>query len=303
MTTQTQDRIERFGVVTLVGKPNVGKSTLLNALLDQKISITSRKPQTTRHRITGVLTEPPVQVAFLDTPGLHRDEPSAMNQLMNRAALSALQGVDLVLFVIERLQWTDDDAWVLAGLQRAGVRVALVINKVDQVAEKNRLLPFIEARSANGDFVEIFPISALKGLQTGELKTWLVSQMPEGPHHFSEDQVTDRPMRFMAAEVIREKIMRQLGDELPYATAVEIESFEMQNDTAHIHALILVERSGQKRIVIGKSGEKLRRIGTDARKELEHMMGGKVMLHLWVKVRSGWSDDMRALRSLGYTDE
>lgn len=303
MTENDRPQPERFGIVTLVGKPNVGKSTLLNALLDQKISITSRKPQTTRHRITGVLTEPPVQVAFLDTPGLHRDEPAAMNQLMNRAALAAIQGVDLVLFLLERLQWTDDDAWVLAGLRRAGVPVALVINKVDQIENKNQLLPFIEARAADNEFLGIFPVAAAKGLEVDNLRRWLLAQMPAASHHFDADQVTDRPMRFMAAELVREKLMRQLGDELPYATAVEIEKFEMVRGTAHIHALILVEREGQKRIVIGQGGEKIRRVGTDARRDLEQMMDGKVMLNLWVKVRSGWSDDLRALRSLGYADE
>ncbi len=303
MSEAAEDQSSRFGVVTLVGRPNVGKSTLLNHMLNQKISITSRKPQTTRHRITGVLTEPPVQIAFLDTPGLHRDEPSAMNQLMNRTALTALQGVDLVLFLVERLEWTEEDQWVLDTLDRQKVPVALVINKVDQVANKNALLPFMEARNKQGQFEGIFPVSASRGLHVKELREWLLARMPAGTHHFDEDQITDRSVRFMTAEIIREKLMRQLGDELPYSAAVEIESFRFDGPVCHIHALILVERDGQKRIVIGQQGQKLKRIGSDARKDLEALLEARVMLNLWVRVKAGWSDDLRALRSLGYAEE
>lgn len=292
----------RCGYVAIVGRPNVGKSTLMNHLLGQKISITSRKPQTTRHSILGILTEHGTQALFVDTPGIHKPVNKAINQYMNRSALTALKDVDLVLFVVERLQWTDEDELVLQHLERISTPVALVINKVDQLDDKSQVLPHIEKLSARRGFAQIFPVSALRGKNIESLEQWLLATLPEGEHLFPDDQVTDRSERFLAAEVVREKLMRNLGEELPYAATVEIESFQFEDGVLHIHALILVERDGQKKIVIGHQGEKLKRIGTDARKDLEYMLDAKIMLNLWVKVKAGWSDDERALQSLGYRD-
>ncbi len=292
----------RCGYVAIVGRPNVGKSTLMNHLLGQKISITSRKPQTTRHSILGILTEQGTQALFVDTPGIHKPVNKAINQYMNRSALTALKDVDLVLFVVERLQWTEEDELVLQHLERINTPVALVINKVDQLDDKSRVLPHIEQLSERRTFAQIFPLSALRGKNVEALEKWLLETLPEGEHLFPDDQVTDRSERFLAAEVVREKLMRNLGEELPYAATVEIESFKFEDNVLHIHALILVERDGQKKIVIGHQGEKLKRIGTDARKDLEYMLDAKIMLNLWVKVKAGWSDDERALQSLGYRD-
>ena len=294
----------RCGYVAIVGRPNVGKSTLLNHILGQKISITSRKPQTTRHRVLGIKTEGPNQTIFVDTPGLHKssDSEKAINRYMNRAASSTINDVDLVVFVIERGQWTDEDEWVLEQVKRADCPVILVINKVDQIKDKSNLLPFLESCQHKMDFAEIIPVSALNGTNLEQLENSISSRLPEEIHLFPEDQVTDRSSRFMAAELVREKIMRQLGEEVPYAMTVEIEEFKDSGKSLHIHALILVEREGQKRIVIGNKGARMRSIGQDARLDMEKMFDRKVMLKLWVKVKSGWSDDERALRSLGYND-
>lgn len=294
---------QRCGFVAIVGRPNVGKSTLMNHLLGQKISITSRKPQTTRHSIFGIVTEGTSQAIFVDTPGIHKPVDRAINQFMNRSALTALKDVDVVLFMVERLKWTDEDELVLQHLERVDAPVALVVNKVDQLDDKSQLLPHIEALSARRTFTEVFPVSALRGKNVNTIETWLMSTLPEGQHLFPEDQITNRTERFLVAEIVREKLMRQLGEELPYAAAVEIESFQLEGGVLHIHALILVERDGQKKIVIGQKGEKLKRIGTDARKDIEELLESRVMLNLWVKVKAGWSDDERALRSLGYRDE
>lgn len=294
---------QRCGFVAIVGRPNVGKSTLMNHLLGQKISITSRKPQTTRHSIFGIVTEGANQAIFVDTPGIHKPIDRAINQFMNRSALTALKDVDVVLFMVERLKWTDEDELVLQHLERVGAPVALVVNKVDQLDDKSQLLPHIESLSTRRTFTEVFPVSALRGKNVKTIETWLMRTLPEGQHLFPEDQVTNRTERFLVAEIVREKLMRQLGEELPYAAAVEIESFQLEDGVLHIHALILVERDGQKKIVIGQKGEKLKRIGTDARKDIEELLESRVMLNLWVKVKAGWSDDERALRSLGYRDE
>lgn len=296
------DTPTRCGYVALVGRPNVGKSTLLNHLLGQKISITSRKPQTTRHKVLGIKTDGENQIIYVDTPGMHREEPRAINRYMNRTADSSLQDVDVVVFVIDRLRWTDEDEWVLQKLHRAQRPVVLVINKVDLLEDKSALLPWLQAATEKYPFVELVPISALRGHNLTDLEATLAKLLPENPHLFPEDQITDRSERFLAAELVREKIMRQLGDEVPYAMTVEIESFRADGNLLTIDALILVERNGQKKIVIGSGGERIRQIGEDARKEMERLFDSKVMLRLWVKVKSGWSDDERALRSLGYTD-
>jgi len=290
------------GYAAIIGRPNVGKSTLLNHILGQKISITSRKPQTTRHRVLGIKTDANTQVVYVDTPGIHKDEPKAINRYMNRTATSTVRDVDLVVFVVDGLKWTDQDAHVLKKLQGATVPVLLVVNKIDRIADKETLLPHLTVLSSKFNFVEIIPVSALKGRQLDVLEKAIASYLPENEHFYPEDQITDRSQRFMAAEMVREKIMRQLGQELPYAMAVEIEEFTLEEGIWHIGALILVERTGQKSIIIGKQGQRLKQIGSDARKDMEVMLDGKVMLKLWVKVKGGWSDDERALKSLGYDD-
>lgn len=296
------DAITRCGYVAIVGRPNVGKSTLLNYLLGQKLSITSRKPQTTRHQVMGILTESHTQIIFVDTPGMHKEQGKALNRYMNRAASSALADVDLVLFVVDRMRWTPEDDLVMQVLEGVSAPVALVVNKIDMMDDKGALLPYSESRMANGAFDAFFPISALRNDNLDTLKRYLRKYMPESPYFFPEEQVTDRSSRFLAAELIREKIVRQLGDELPYTTAVEIESFEQDGKILHIGALIYVERSGQKAILIGEKGTRLRSIGSEARKDMEQAFDSKVMLKLWVKVKSGWSDDDRALRSLGFEE-
>ncbi len=294
----------RCGYVAIVGRPNVGKSTLLNHILGQKISITSRKPQTTRHRLLGIKTEGNVQAIYVDTPGMHQSSESdkAINRYMNRAAHSSIKDVDVTVFVVERDRFNEEDKWVLGQIKQQSSPCVLVINKVDQLDDKAQLLPFIETLSADYDFEEIVPVSALNGTNLESLEACINSRLPQAAFLFPEDQVTDRSSRFMAAELVREKIMRQLGAELPYAITVEIEEFKDSGKSLHISALILVEREGQKRIVIGNKGERLRLIGQEARIDMESMFERKVMLKLWVKVKSGWSDDDRALRSLGYND-
>lgn len=299
MTEQT-----RCGYVAIVGRPNVGKSTLLNHILGQKISITSRKPQTTRHRLLGIKTEGDTQAIYVDTPGIHKGSESdkAINRYMNRAASSTISDVDVVVFVVERGLWTEEDEWVLEQVKRADCPVILAINKVDQIKDKSKLLPFLDECNKKMDFAEIVPLSALNGTNLDSLETGINQRLPQEIHFYPEDQVTDRSSRFMAAEMVREKIMRQLGEEIPYAMTVEIEDFKDSGKSLHIHALILVEREGQKRIVIGNKGSRLKLIGQEARIDMEKMFDRKVMLKLWVKVKSGWSDDERALQSLGYND-
>ena len=292
----------RCGYIAIVGRPNVGKSTLLNYVLGQKLSITSRKPQTTRHQVLGIVTEGDDQMIFVDTPGMHREQPKAINRFMNRAATSALGHVDVVLFLVDRTRWTPEDDLVARALEEVKAPVALVINKIDMLDDRNVLLPWAESLSAQNRFDAVIPISALRANNLEQLRHYIRSHLPEAPHLFPDDQITDRTERFLAAEFIREKIVRQLGDELPYSTAVEIEAFRQEGKVLHIDALIYVERDGQKKIVIGDKGSRLRAIGTDARKDMEQAFDSKVMLKLWVKVKSGWSDDDRALRSLGYED-
>ena len=296
------DGSERCGYAAIVGRPNVGKSTLLNYALGQKISITSRKPQTTRHQVMGIYTDSGDQVVFVDTPGMHLEQGKAINRYMNRAASSALADVDLVLFVVDRNRWTSEDDLVLEALRHTETPVALIINKIDRLEDPGVLLPWTESVRLKFGFDAIFPISALRQSNLPALMTYIRDNMPAGAHFFPEDQVTNRSERFLAAELIREKIVRQLGDEMPYTTAVEIESFKLDGKLLRIDALIYVERQGQKKIVIGEGGSRLRSIGTEARKDMEMAFSGKVMLKLWVKVKSGWSDDERALRSLGFED-
>jgi GTP-binding protein Era len=298
MATETR----RCGYVAIVGRPNVGKSTLLNHLLGQKISITSRKPQTTRHRVLGIKTEAEHQIIFVDTPGLHKGAEKAINRYMNRAATAAMRDVDLVVFVVDRTAWTEEDAMVLEQIRQGGLPCLLVVNKVDLLEDKSSLLPHLEFLAQQADFAAILPVSALRRHNVEELEREILKFLPASEHFFPEEQITDRSQRFLAAEIVREKIMRQLGEEIPYAIAVEIEEFALEGEVLHISALILVERKGQKKILVGEGGTRLRSIGSDARRDMELLFDSKVMLRLWVKVRSGWSDDERALRSLGYDD-
>tara|TARA_R110000823_G_scaffold130015_16_gene258053 strand:+ start:926 stop:1858 length:933 start_codon:yes stop_codon:yes gene_type:complete len=298
----TAEHASRCGYVAIVGRPNVGKSTLLNHLLGQKISITSRKPQTTRHQVLGIKTENGNQIVYVDTPGLHRNAPKAINRFMNRAATSALRDVDLVVFMVDRTAWTEEDEMVLEHVRNAGLPCLLVVNKVDLLADKAALLPQLEVLAQKADFCEIVPVSALRQHNIETLEEQILQRLPASGHFFPEDQLTDRSQRFLAAEIVREKITRQLGDELPYAVTVEIEDFAEEAGVLHIAAVIFVERNGQKKILIGEKGARMRSIGTDARRDMEALFDTKVMLRLWVKVKSGWSDDERALRSLGYDD-
>ena len=296
------DTPSRCGYVAIVGRPNVGKSTLLNHILGQKISITSRKPQTTRHQVLGIKTEDNHQIIFVDTPGLHKDAGKAINRYMNRAASAAIRDVDLVIFVVDRTAWTEEDSIVLEQIEQSGLPTMLVVNKIDLLADKTELLPHLQSLAAKAEFSAILPVSALRQHNVDALEAQILTLLPESGHFFPEDQITDRSQRFLAAEIVREKIMRQLGDELPYSIAVEIEEFAQEGQVLHISAVIFVERTGQKRILIGDKGSRLRSIGSDARRDMEGLFDSKVMLRLWVKVKSGWSDDERALRSLGYDD-
>ncbi|MEZ9183349.1 GTPase Era [Vibrio splendidus] len=296
---------QHCGFIAIVGRPNVGKSTLLNHILGQKISITSRKPQTTRHRIMGVETEGDYQAIYVDTPGLHIEEKRAINRLMNRAANSSLSDVNLVFFLVDGTHWTDDDEMVLNKLRKTDFPVVLCINKVDNVQDRTDVMQHMMEVSKKMNFLDVVPISAKQGKNIDVLRKHVRNSLPKATHHFPEEYVTDRSQRFMASEIIREKLMRFTGEELPYSVTVEIERFDYNpdNDGFHINALILVERTGQKKMVIGKAGEKIKTIGREARIDMEELFGRKVYLETWVKVKSGWADDERALRSLGYIDD
>jgi len=293
----------KSGYVSIVGRPNVGKSTLLNQLIEQKISITSKKRQTTRHNIVGVYTDTAKkhQIIYVDTPGIHQGQDSAINRYMNRTAASALQDVDAVVFVVDKNIWTNEDQNVADLLANVRLPVILAVNKVDQLDSINELLPHIQAISEKLPQAEIMPLSALKRTNLDPLRDLLVGLLPESESYiYPEDQVTDRSTRFLASEIVREKVVRLTGDELPYQTTVAIEEFTDKGDIIHISALVLVEREGQKRIVIGDGGERIKQIGIDSRRDLENMLDCQVMLKIWVKVKTGWSDNDHALRSLGF---
>ena len=292
----------RAGQVAVVGRPNVGKSTLVNALVGAKVSITSNRPQTTRHRLLGIATFERGQILLVDTPGIHREQKRAMNRWMNRAARGALEGVDAALLVIEAGRWDDEDTLAFEALSEAGVPVVLVVNQVDRIKDKAALLPFLGKVSEGRDFAAVHPVSALKRKGLEPLVESLLRLMPEQPPLYDEDEITDKSQRFLAGELVREQLMRQLGAELPYATTVEIESFVEDGAMLRIGAVVWVERDGQKAIVIGKAGSRLREIGTRAREQMERLFGRKVFLETWVRVRAGWSDDEAALRTLGYHD-
>lgn len=298
------DNSFKSGYVAIIGRPNVGKSTLINRVLGQKLCITSRRPQTTRHRILGIKNEEGSQLIYVDTPGLHIDDKRAMNRYMNRAAASSIDDVDVILFVVDGMNWTKEDEAVLERLKAsAKAPVILVVNKVDKLADKEVLLPQIEKLSAQFDFAKVVPISARKGMNLDELEREIKTLMPEGELIFPEDQFTDRSSRFLAAELVREQLFRHLGQELPYSITVEIEQFDDEDKMYRIGAVIYVERDGQKSIVIGKGGSLLKSVGRDARIEMQTLFDKKVFLRLWVKVREGWGDNERMLKNLGYNDE
>ncbi len=291
-------------MVAIVGRPNVGKSSILNRILGQKVSITSRKPQTTRHRIMGIDTLDNKQAIYVDTPGLHIEEKRAINKLMNRAAASSLADVELILFVVEGTRWTEDDEMVLEKIKQSHKECWLLVNKIDKVENNEELLLTLTKLNKLHDFTHVIPISAKKNQKIESLRHMILDQLPESEFYFPEDYITDRSSRFMAAEIIREKLMRFTGDELPYSVTVEIEQFSLtEKGVYHIHGLILVERASQKPMVIGKKGSHLKTIGAEARKDMEQLFDNKVFLELWVKVKSGWADDERALRSLGYEED
>jgi GTP-binding protein Era len=298
--THDADANRRCGFAAIVGRPNVGKSTLLNALLGQKVSIVSPKPQTTRHRILGILNTPQAQLIFVDTPGLHSGGRRAMNRHMNRAALASLQDADVNLFVVEALSWTDEDQRVLDELVKLGRPILLVLSKVDKVTPRARLLPFIDEMNRRAKFAEVIPLSARKGSNMDDLPQVIARHLPLSPPHFPTDQVTDRSDEFRAAEIVREKLTLRLHQELPYGLTVALEQFKEEDGRLLVNAVIWVERSGQKPIVIGHGGEQLKEVGRSARIEMSKLFGRPVHLELWVKVKENWSDNENALRQLGY---
>ncbi|MEO6137321.1 MAG: GTPase Era [Luteimonas sp.] len=307
----TSSPSHRAGHVAVIGRPNVGKSTLVNALVGAKVSITSSRPQTTRHRLLGIATFEQGQLLLVDTPGIHRDQgkasASAMHRWMNRAARGALEGVDAAVLVIEAGRWDEGDTLAYDALKSASVPVVLAVNQVDRIKDKTALLPFLGEVNDGRTFAAVHPVSALKRKGLEPLVDTLLALMPQQPPLYAEDEITDKSQRFLAGELVREQLMRQLGAELPYATTVEIESFTEDTSTRsgmllRIGAVIWVERDGQKAIVIGKGGVRLREIGTRARTQMEQLFGNKVFLETWVRVREGWSDDEAALRTLGYSD-
>ena len=291
--------IHRSGYVAIVGRPNVGKSTLLNRLVGMKISITSRRPQTTRHRIVGIVSGSDAQVVLVDTPGFQTAHGGALNKLMNRIVTNSLESVDVVLFVVESGEFGTDDRKVLSLLPRH-IPVVLVINKIDRAKDKRRLLPFIARLSTAFDFSAVVPISAAKGTQVARLLDAVKPYLPEGHAQYREDEVTDRPERFLAAELLREKLFRLLGEELPYAATVLVEKFEIEADVRRIHAAIVVDKTNHKAMVIGKGGVKLKDIATQARLDMEKLFGGKVFLEVWVQVKQGWAESTKVLKNLGY---
>jgi len=291
----------KFGYVAIAGRPNVGKSTLMNHLVGFKVSAIANKPQTTRHNIRGILTEKDYQIVFRDTPGIHKAAKSLLNKTINLEAVSALENVDAVVMIVEAMRWTEEDDLVLKRLQHVNCPVFLVANKVDKVKKRSEMLSWLQEMSAKREFAQVFPLSATKLINTTELKTALVAAMPEGEWGYDEDEVTDQSTRFICGELVREQLMTYLHQELPYSTAVEVEKFEDGPKVIEIHAVIWVSRDGQKGIVIGHKGEMLKRIGSSARLELERFLERKVMLKLWVRVEENWENSPRHLRSLGIT--
>jgi len=293
----------RCGYAAIVGRPNVGKSTLLNALVGEHLSIVTPRPHTTRHRILGIVTRPQGQILFPDTPGLHRGAKRAINRTLNRAVHAAVAEADVAVQLIEAGRWDDQDEAVYAALAESPIPRLLALNKLDRVKDKAALLPFVEKVCVTHPFAEVFWLSAQRGEGFAELETGILARLPQREPQYAQDELTDRSERFLVAELIREQLMRRLGEELPYATTVEIEAFKDREDgLAEISAIIWVEREGQKAIVIGANGAQLKAIGTAARRGIQRLLGRRVFLRLWVKVRAGWSDDEAALQRFGYND-
>jgi GTP-binding protein Era len=290
------------GFVAIVGRPNVGKSTLLNYIMGEKISITADKPQTTRHKIIGVKTVADRQALFIDTPGMHINQKKAINREMNKAARSALHDVDAVVFVVEALQWNEEDDLVLECVQNLPCPVFLLVNKIDMIKNKDQLLPHLAELAKKMNFAEIIPCVATKGQQVDVLEQKVFAVLPPSPFLYPADQITDKALSFRLAEIIREKLTRVLNEELPYALSVEIENIKQAETQLVVHAVIWVERESQKGIVIGKHGALLKQIGQQARMDMNHILKTSVHLELWVKVRENWTDDKRALKNLGYMD-
>lgn len=296
-------KVDKCGYVAIVGRPNVGKSTLLNALIGKKISIISPKPQTTRNQILGIKTMGDTQIVYIDTPGLHDAEKRMMNRYMNRLASAVILDADVIVFIVEATRWLKDDELVLEKVSEADAPVILVINKIDKLGDKKEILPLIEKFKERFNFAHIIPISAKRNENLDSLEETLAEMMPVGQHLFPNEQITDKNERFQVGEIIREKVIRATEQELPYCTTVVIESMKLEGKLLEISAIIWVEREGQKPIVIGKNGDRLKGIGTAARKEIVKLLGKKVFLRLWVKVKSDWTDDERALGSLGFDEE
>lgn len=292
----------RSGYAVLVGRPNVGKSTLLNRLLGQKLAITSHKPQTTRHRILGIRSQDDGQIVFVDTPGIHERGGKAMNLYLNRTARTALLDVDVAIFVVQAMAWTEEDARVLEAIERAGVPTIAVVNKVDLVTPKEQLLPFMQSLASRHPFVEVIPVSAREGENAGVLLRAVLERLPEGEPIFPDDQVSDRSERFFAAELLREQLIRRYHRELPYSVTVEIERFEEVDGRYNIGAIIWVERESQRAILLGKGGEAMKQAATAARKAMNDFFQTRVHLEVWIKVKKSWSSDEASLVSLGYTD-
>lgn len=289
----------RSGFAALVGRPNVGKSTLLNALVGQKVSIVTPRPQTTRHRIIGIVNLPNAQVAFVDTPGLHNHAARALNRAMNRTAATALEDADLVVLVVEALRWTSEDDLTLARIVKAGRPSIAAVNKIDRAHPRDRLLPYISELAARHDFLAIVPTSALKSDNVEDLKQTIARHLPVAPAMFLDGEITDRGLEFRIAEMIREKLTLELNQEVPYGVAVEVENMVEQDGQLAVDAAIWVDREGQKPIVIGAKGERLKRVGTSARLALNELLNRRLHLNLWVKVRENWADNARALKHLG----
>ena len=295
-----KNKKERTGMVSLIGKTNVGKSTLLNKLIEQKVSITSRKPQTTRQRLLGIKTKDRNQIIYVDTPGFHQGHQRALNKFMNKVALSSIEGVDIVLFVVEALNFTETDSHLLKQMSNENNHVILVINKIDKITKKEKLIPFVDEISKYFTFSEVIPISALKGKNIDILEKEISARLPVGNHLYPKDQIADTSERFLTSEIIREKCITRVGDEVPYRLTVIIDSFKEEESLITIDGTIFVEKKSQKGIVIGEQGKRLKSIGTAARKDLEKMLGSKVMLRLWVKVKKDWTNDQGAMNSMGY---
>ncbi len=295
--------MNKCGYVAVIGKPNVGKSTLINHIIGEKVSIVTAKPQTTRHQILAIHTNKKGQILFIDTPGMHQGHKKALNKYMNKTAASAVLDVDLILFLVESLKWSNDDEKALESLKHCETPVVLVINKADLVKNKEKLIPFASQIMQDFDFKEIFYISASKGKGTQELENKIFHYLPESENYYSQDQLTDKSTKYLISELIREQLMLRLHQELPYSLTVEVESYKDLGHIVHIHALIWVERNIQKNMVIGKQGETLKQVGINARKEVQGLIGKKVHLKLWVKVKSSWADNDRLLQELGYKDD